>query len=227
MDIQDTSTKILLVVVIVLVGLFITGAVFWGAQTPTAGTTTTVDTSKVTSDGEPFIGNSNAPVTVTEWFDYQCPACKAFELTTLPSVVQNYVDTGKVKIVFKDESFLGPDSMVDAEYGRAVWALYPSEFAAWRDAIYTLEPQENTLNAADNIAFLKKVLGSVTGIDVNKVTAAVVANQAAYDAAINADKAEGTSLGINATPSFVIGGKLITGGYPYTTFQSLVDPLLK
>lgn len=227
MNLNDTSTKVILIVVVVFVALIITGAVFWSSQTPAAGTPTTIDASKVTTAGEPFIGSANAPLTVTEWSDYQCPACRQFELITLPQMVTDYVDTGKVRIVFKDYPFLGPDSMVDAEYARAVWALYPTQFFAWRTAIYTQEPAENTLSATDNLTFLAKTLASVSGIDANKVVAAVAANKATYDAAINAGKAEGTTLGVNATPSFVVGTQLIAGSYPYATFQAAIDPLLK
>jgi protein-disulfide isomerase len=227
MDIHETSTKVILVIVVVFVALLITGAVFWGNESNTPPTPTTVDASNVKTDGEPYIGQANAPVTVIEWSDYQCPACKQFEQLTLPQIMADYVNAGKVRIVFKDFPFLGPDSMVDAEYARAIWALYPTQFFAWRTAIYNQEPPENTLSASANLTFLATVTNSVSGIDLSKVTAAVAANQATYDATINADKTEGTGLGVDATPSFVIGTQLIAGSYPYTTFQAAIDPLLK
>ncbi|MHB8660589.1 MAG: DsbA family protein [Minisyncoccota bacterium] len=233
MDTNDTGNKFFLPLAVILAGLIIGGAVIWSnshpSAAPTAGTGTapSVDIKDVKTDGEPFIGQANAPVTIAEWSDYQCPYCKQFEVTTLPQIIQNYVNSGKVKVVFKDFAFLGPDSLVDAEYARAVWALYPSQFAAWRTALYSQEPQENSLNAADNLAFVLKVTGSLSGVDVNKVKAAVAANQAAYDAAINADKTEGGNFGIQATPSFIIGTQMIAGAYPYSNFQTVIDPLVK
>ena len=180
----------------------------------------------------PYIGQQNAPVTIAFWSDYQCPYCKAFEVgdkpdiptdPAMPEIVKNYVDTGKVKVVFMDYPFLGPDSQVDAEYARAVWALYPDKFFAWRSALYTQEPQENSMNATQNIAFLKKVTESISGMDFAKLTADVTTNKSAYDAAIASDKAEGAKAGVNATPSFVIGTQLIAGAYPYATFQAAID----
>jgi protein-disulfide isomerase len=221
----------------VLIGLIlIAGVVYWNGQHPgTAGTqqaagtaqTPPVNIKNVKTDGEPFMGQANAPITIAEWSDYQCPFCKQFELDTLPQIVQNYVDEGKVKIVFKDFAFLGPDSMVDAEYARAIWALYPTQFFAWRTAIYTQEPQENSLSAADNLTFLAKVINSVSGLNLSDIKAAVAANQATYDAAINADKTEAGNFGVNATPSFIVGTQLIAGAYPYSTFQSALDALAK
>ena len=178
MNTNETTNKYFLPAAVILAGLFIAGAVIWNGShsagsagpAPTAtSTASAVDIKNVKTDGEPYIGNQNAPVTIAEWSDYQCPFCKQFEVTTLPQIVQDYVSAGKVKVVFKDFSFLGPDSMVDAEYARAVWALYPEQFGAWRTALFSQEPQENSLSTAANLAFVLKVTGSVSGIDVNKV----------------------------------------------------------
>ncbi len=234
MDTNNTGNKYFLPISVLLAAFIIGGAVLWSNAHPptttvgtTAGTATPpVNVKNVKTDGEPFIGQANAPVTIAEWSDYQCPYCKEFEITTLPLIIQNYVNEGKVKVVFKDFPFLGPDSMVDAEYARAVWALYPTQFAAWRTALYATEPQENSLNAADNLTFLAKVTNSVSGIDLTKIKAAVAANQVTYDAAISADRTEAANFGIQATPSFVIGTQMIAGAYPYNTFQNAINTVL-
>jgi len=62
---------------------------------------------------------------------------------------------------------------------------------------------------------------------LSDIKAAVAANQATYDAAINADKTEAGNFGVNATPSFIVGTQLIAGAYPYSTFQSALDALAK
>lgn len=236
MEPTKTSDKYLLPGSVLIGLILIAGVVYWNGQHPSAagtqqaaGTAQTppVNIKDVKTDGEPYMGQANAPITIAEWSDYQCPFCKQFELDTLPQIVQNYVDEGKVKIVFKDFAFLGPDSMVDAEYARAIWALYPSQFVAWRTAIYTQEPQENSLSAADNLTFLAKVINSVSGLNLSDIKAAVAANQTTYDAAINADKTEAGNFGVNATPSFIVGTQLIAGAYPYSTFQSALDALAK
>ncbi len=215
---------------VIVAGILIAGAVVWNGQHPagpsgTGGTAAapSVDAKNINTNNSPYIGDPNAPVTLIEWSDYQCPFCKMFEVQTLPQIVQNYVNAGKVKVVFMDFPFLGPDSMVDAEYARAIWQLYPSQYFAWRSALYSDQPQENSLSATANVAWLMKVTKSVSGIDANKVQAAVASNQASYDAAINADKNEGTSNGVNATPSFIIGTQLISGAEPYSAFQQAID----
>jgi protein-disulfide isomerase len=226
---MDSSTnKFLIPAAVVLAGLFIGGAVVWNGSHPSgsgtggAGGTQAVDINDVKTAGEPFYGDPNAPVTIAEWSDYQCPFCQQFEDSTLPEIIQNYISAGKEKIVFKDFQFLGPDSMVDAEWARSVWALHPDQFFAWRSAIYQNQPEENSLSAADNLAWLVKTTNAA-GLDASAIQADVKANQAAYDAAINADKTEAGAFGISATPSFVVGTQMIAGAYPYATFQQALD----
>lgn len=219
---------------VILAGLLIAGAVIWNGQhpaqtgsAPAGGTgsapTVAVNVKDVSTAGEPFVGDPNAPVTLVEWSDYQCPFCKEWEVSTLPDLMQQYVSAGKVKIVFKDFAFLGPDSMTGAEWARAVWQLYPSQYFAWRSAIFTDQQQENSLSAAQYLAWIKKTTATVSGIDTSKIEAAVASNQSTYDAAINADKTEAAKFGISATPSFVVGTQMIAGAYPTATFTAAID----
>ena len=122
-------------------------AVLEGTVDKTAGGGTIVayKSNEIKTEGSPFIGDAAAPLTIGYWSDYQCPFCKKVEVEALPQIIQDYVDTGKVKIVFKDFAFLGPASQMDGEYARAVWELYPKKFFAWRTQIMLQQPQENSL----------------------------------------------------------------------------------
>ena len=70
------------------------------------------------------------------WFDYQCPYCKQEEESVFPQLEKDYIDTGKLKIVFKDFAFLGPDSDVASRAARAVWAVAPDKFRDWHKAMF-------------------------------------------------------------------------------------------
>jgi protein-disulfide isomerase len=222
MNFNDTSTKVLLICVVVLTGLLVAGAVFWGSK---PGAAPVVDASGVKTEGVPFVGKADAPVTILEWFDYQCPACKQFEGGALPQILANYVETGKVKIVFKDMAFLGSDSTAAAEYGRAVWKLYPEQYFAWRTAIFGAQDAEGDQGFGD-AASIDALNAVIAGIDAAKVAADVKANGSEYRAAMNADKVEAQKMGITSTPSFVIGTSLLAGAHPFATFQDAIDPLL-
>ena len=240
MDTNEKTNKYLLPIAVIIGCIFIAGAVIWNGSHPsTAGTgqpaAPKVDIKNVKTAGDPFIGQANAPVTIAFWSDYQCTFCKAFETggiqqiptpAALPDIVKNYVDTGKVKIVFMDFAFLGNDSIAGAEYGRAVWKLYPDKYFEWRTAMFTAQDQEGD-KGFGNAASIDKLDATIKGIDAAKVAADVKANATTYQAAMDADKAEAGKVGVNATPSFVIGTKVLAGAYPYANFQSAIDALLK
>lgn len=231
-------------IAIVVAGLLVATGLFFGlSKTGTSAPVGNgqqapqipVDIKKVNTVGEPFIGNANAPVVIAFWSDYQCPYCKAFEVggvpqiptpSALPSIVEKYVATGKVKIVFKDFAFLGADSNTGAEYGRAVWDLYPAQYFAWRTAMYKAQDQEGD-QGFGNAASIDKLTATIPGIDAVKVAAQVKAKQADYDKAAQADMQEATTMGINGTPAFIIGKTLISGAQALPAFTAAIDAQLK
>jgi protein-disulfide isomerase len=224
MDFNETSTKVILLIIVLFTGLLITGAVILSSQPPAAAPT--ADIKNVKMDGDPSIGQASAPVTIAFWSDYQCPLCKAFELNTLPQMLKDYVDTGKVKIVFLDFAFLGNDSTTAALYGRSVWKLYPSRYLDWRTAMYTAQDQEGD-KGFGNAVTIDTLDATIGGLDAAKIAADVKANTNTYQAAIDADRVEVTKAGITGTPSFVIGTQLIVGNQPYTILKAAIDPLVK
>lgn len=215
--------------VAVLVGaLIIAGAFIFGhAGKPTDNTqgqqpTANVDIKNVKTDGDPFIGNANAPVTIAFWFDYQCPFCKQFEENTMPQVYDQYIKTGKVKVVLKDFQFLGNDSTTGAEFARAMWDAYPDKFYDWYKAMFAAQDQEGD-QGFGNLDSIKALTAKMPGVDVNKVVALMNQKKAQYDAAIEADRSEGQSMGVNGTPAMIIGTKLLSGAQPFTALQPLIE----
>lgn len=229
METNEQNNKFLPVAVVVA-GLLIAGAVLWNSSRPAAGpgeaAAPKVNIKDVKTDGNPFIGKMDAPTTIAVWGDFRCSFCKKFELETLPEIVTNYVDTGKVKIVFMDFAFLGNDSVTSALYGRSIWKLYPSQYVAWRTAMYEAQGPEG-VQGFGTAASLDKLNATISGIDAAKVAVDVQTNGNIYKAEIDANKAEGQKVGINATPSFVIGMQVIQGAYPYANFKAAIDEALK
>ena len=233
MDTNEMSNKYFLPIAVVVAGLFIAGAVMWNGSRPaqaprTAGTgaAPSVDIKNVKIDGNPFIGQPNAPATMIIWDDFQCPFCKKFKLDTLPQIVKEYVDTGKLRIIFMDFAFQGEDSTTAAVYGSSVWKLYPEQFYAWHTAMFTAQDEGGNQGFGD-AASIDKLNATIAGIDAAKVAADVKTNRSVYEVQMNADKAEAQKVGIGATPSFVIGTQVIQGAYPYPTFQAAIDAALK
>lgn len=217
---------------IVAAGVLIAGAILWSNGHPNPQTATSApnqpppaqiaDIAKVSTTGEPFIGKLNAPVTIAYWYDYQCPFCQRNEEETMPQIVKDYVDTGKVKIVFKDFQFLGPDSQTLGQYSRAVWEIAPDKFYQWHKAVYDNQGTENTGWATKEK--ITSITTSVLGAsDTEKISQLVATKGAEYQKEMDADKAEGGAMGVNGTPAMIIGKQLVSGAQPYAAFKQAID----
>ena len=224
-------------IAIILAGTMIAGAVLFSSaheqKTKVAipanlpqqqAATPPVDITQVKIQGAPFIGNSNALVTVAYWSDYQCPFCKRFESDAISQLMNDYVKSGKVKIVFKDFQFLGDDSQTAGLAARAVWELAPEKYYEWHKAMFEKQDSENSGwgNKADILALTKSL-----GIDSVKVAQLMSNNAVEYQKTIDADKAEGGVFGINGTPGTIIGKTLISGAQPYVAVRQVIDQELK
>ncbi|HLD70791.1 MAG TPA: thioredoxin domain-containing protein [Negativicutes bacterium] len=178
------------------------------------------DIASVKTEGSPVIGSADAPVAVAYWSDYQCTYCKKFEAEVVSRIIADYVDAGKVKIIFKDFAFLGPDSTTAALAGRAVWEISPEKFAGWHKAMHEKQDAENSGwgNRADILALTQEV-----GIDSVKVGELMDAKAAEYQKAIDADQREGAAFGIGGTPSVIIGKQLVYGFSSYEKLKPLIE----
>lgn len=203
----------------VLVGALIIGGAFafgqGGDRQPTPDEPVAVDIKDVDLEASPFVGSRNAPVSIAVWFDYQCGFCKQFETTTIKELIATYGD--QVRIVYKDFQFLGPASNDAALYSRAVWEAHPDRWHDWFAGMFE-NAGESTLNVASMDA-----LASRLGLDVERITALRADKAAEYQAAIDADRQEGQSFGINGTPGTIIGTSLIAGAQPFANVKPLID----
>ena len=236
-QILTQSNNLLIPLAIVIAGALIAGAVYFGTSknSTTAGNNQpqqvaqqlagqVADITKVKTAGNPFVGDPNAKVTVAYWFDYQCPFCRRFEEDAISQLMDDYVKAGKVKIVFKDFQFLGPDSQTAGLAERAVWEVAPDKFYTWHKAMYDKQDSENSgWGGKVDILTLTKSLG----IDAVKIEQLMTSKVAEYQKAMDADKAEGGAFGINGTPGTIIGKNVISGAQPYAAVKQLVDLALQ
>ena len=211
--------KYLTPIAVLLAGIIVALALFFGhgaSGQPSAGqqaAAPSVNVKDIKTDGDPYIGDKNAPNTLVLFYDYQCPFCKQFEQNVSPKLLQNYVDSGKLKVVFKDFQFLGNDSIDAAVFGRALWESQPDKFYPWFTAMFNAQDEEGDQGFGD-LASVEKLAASVPGLDVAKVEALVAQKRPDYEKAISEDRSEGAALGVNGTPSVVIGNQLLTGMSP-------------
>ena len=172
------------------------------------------------------LGNPKAPVTMIEFADLQCPFCREYTLNALPTILKQYVRTGKVKLVFSGMAFLGPDS------DKALRAVYAAglQNRLWNmlDLLYRNQGPENSGWVSDD---LLRAAGTAAGLDVGRMMADRGSPQVAN--AMTATSQQAASAHVNSTPTFFAGP---TGGtlnhvnvssLTPAPFQQTFDALLK
>jgi protein-disulfide isomerase len=169
----------------------------------------------------PELGDPAAPATLVEFADLKCPFCKEFADGSLPTLVENYVKPGKLKIIFRNVTILDqntqePDSTNAAKMAAAVGLQ--NKLWNFVDLFYINQKDEATTYATD--AFLRAIATAIPGLDVNKAMAA--RNSAAVKAQLALAEEQYTKEGIQGTPSFLVGPS--GGKLNQVTLDSLDDP---
>ncbi len=195
-------------------------------QAPSAPQTASVDLGHL-----PAKGDQNAKVAVVEFADLRCPFCEKFYTDSEPSLLKDYVDTGKVKFSFRHYQFLGPASTLAGN--AAECANEQGKFWEFYDYMYKNQPPESdtSMYTVDKLTPIAQSLG----ISGDQFKSCLSANK--YDKQVSQDLSDGQAAGVSGTPTFIVGkldssgkkitnGKLIVGAVPYATIKSAIDSAL-
>jgi protein-disulfide isomerase len=149
------------------------------------------------------LGDPNAPITVTEYLDLQCPICDEAAKSNLPAFITKYVRTGKVKLQARTLSFIGPDSITAAKVAHG--AEQQGKLWAFLETFYASQGQENSGYVTND--FLTQVADAA---GVNAKQALAFADGQSAQSAIDEASADAQTLKVDSTPSFTMtkaGGK--------------------
>jgi protein-disulfide isomerase len=171
----------------------------------TAGSTPAEDVAAV-YDGIPQKGMrlGRADVTLVEIADLQCPFCAQYSVTVMPTIVEDYVRTGKIAYELRLRSFLGRDSVRAA--GAAAEAANENKMFQFADLFYRKQGPENSDYA--DADFMREIAGQVDGLDVEAVVAA--ADDPLSYPAVERNEMFAREIGSTGTPDFYLrrNGKL-------------------
>lgn len=173
-------------------------------------------------DGAYAVGDPNAPVTIIEYTDYQCPFCSRHFEQTYPQLLDNYIDAGVVYYVFKDFPLtqIHPQAVLAASAARC--AGDQDAYLAMHDALFANQGEWSGRSDADTL-----FNQYATELDLDEAQFATCLADGTYEDAIYADLNEGTSFGVSGTPAFFLNGYFLSGAQPYSTFVDAVEFLLE
>jgi protein-disulfide isomerase len=168
-------------------------------------------------EGAQMLGSKDAPVTMVEYTDYQCPYCRQFHLTVFNELKKNFIDTGKVR-------FYSRDLPLDSLHPNAIRAAQAGRCAADQGQFWTMR---SVMGANPDKLDMDHLAGFATDLKLDTFAFRNCVESEKYKNAVETDVLEATRIGAQATPSFVIGkstsegvdGELMIGALPYPSFE--------
>lgn len=176
-----------------------------------------------TYEGQPSVGDKNAPIKIVEFGDYKCSHCKDFHEVVYPDIKKDFVDTGKVQLFFINYPFIDDDSLNIAKGGEAVLAQNEAAFWEYQDLVFK-QPQGEQ-QWATNDALTKLVKENLPSIDAEKFKEDIEGNKQV--AAVNEDITIAKEAGVTATPTMFINGKEFKQWYDYKVIKEEIERLLE
>ena len=195
---------------------------------PQTSGTTTESRPVISTDDDPVLGSANAPVTIIEFSDYQCPFCARFHSETLPHIIENYVDAGQVKFVYRDFPIqnIHPNAVPAAVASEC--AHDQAAFWEYHDRLFEGMNEWGGLTLADAVDRFKTYAADM-GLDTEAFAECLDTGKHIQE--VTDDYSDGTAYGVSGTPAFFIGNDQIgyyylSGARPYPEFQFAIEQIL-
>ncbi|MCV0410207.1 DsbA family protein [Nitrosopumilus sp.] len=177
-----------------------------------------------TAMGSAILGDPSAPITIVEFGDYQCHQCYNWFHNTKPAITRDYIETGKVNLVFVDLAFLGSDSL------KAAQASYCAEdqgkYWDYHDLLYN--SQESKIDGGWANSERLKAFAFSLGLDMNLFDSCLDSGK--YSKRVQYNIQQAKDHGVGGTPGFFIvgpdGQQQISGAQPFSVFKQILDPMI-
>ena len=185
-------------------------------------------TIQVSLDDDPILGNPNAPLTIVEFSDFQCPFCLRFYQQTLPLLQENYIDTGKIKLVYRDLPLDNLHQNARTVHIAAECADEQEKFWEYHDVLFETQAEWQSLDSSELQSTLSQYATDL-GLQAASFESCLQSQDMADE--VNKDSLEAARYGATGTPTFFIGTEKdgfvkLVGAQPFSSFQNVIDTQL-
>jgi len=184
---------------------------------------------KISEDNDPIIGNMDAEITIIEFSDFQCPFCARFHVQTLPTIMDEYINKGTVKLVFRDFPIqsIHPNALPASV--AAECANEQKKFKEMHDVLFEKQNKWSNQNI-ESVMNTFSQYASDLGLEEKAFDSCL--KNGKYIEEIQKDLDDGRTYGISGTPGFFIGNEQIgfielKGAQPFENFKKVIDDQLK
>jgi len=180
---------------------------------------------KISTDDDPIIGNTDAPITIIEFSDFQCPFCARFHVQTLPLILEEYIQEGKVKLVFRDFPIqsIHPNALPASVAANC--ANEQGQFKEMHDSLFENQNKWNNQDTVNALTLFSQYAAEMK-LDQDIFDACLTSEK--YIEEIRHDLNDGRDYGVSGTPGFFIGNDQIgyvelKGAQPFESFKKIID----
>ena len=183
---------------------------------------------RISADNDPVIGNPDAQITIIEFSDFQCPFCARFHIQTLPSILEEYIDQGKVKLVFRDFPIQNIHPNALPASAAAECANEQGKFKEMHDRLFENQKEWSGQETANAVSLFSQYASE---IELEQEIFDACLTNGKYIEEIRNDLNDGRAYGVSGTPGFFIGNDQIgyvelKGAQPFESFKKIIDAQL-
>ena len=206
------------VVAVALIGII----VYSRLQPSPASTTTNSASTDLTYDGQPRLGDPDAPVVLAVFEDFKCPACQFFDANILPQLERDYLNTGQAQLYFFNFPFLGPDSTTAAIAGECAYEQNEAAFWEYKTILFRAQgPESQQWATPARLEDLATNLGDLDAAALRECT-----EEERYADRVADERQLGEDAGVTGTPSLYLNGRKLESANDYAAVQAAIDEAL-
>ena len=216
---KNTNMKFAVLLTLVVVGILAAVVVLSNKQESLP-----IEIKQIDVTGQPTIGEKDAPVTIVEFGDFKCPSCKAWGEMIYPKLVDDYINTGKVKLSFINVLFHGQESTLASIAAESVYERNPGLYWDFHQALYDAQPEvHDALWVTPD-----KILEIASDFpEIDQALLKEDMEQESTMESVKIDEELVKKAGVSMTPTIVINGKMMEDPFDYEAIKTAIDQEVK
>lgn len=176
-------------------------------------------------EGQPMLGDAEAPVQIVEFGDYKCPSCKQWGETIYPKLVEDYIETGKANLSYINVLFHGEESVIASLASESVFEQDPENFWAFNKAVYDAQPASQQHDepwvTIDKMAEIAEA--TAPGVDIDKMRTDMASEESAIVQEVTRDNELVKEFGVPFTPTIYVNGVFLEDPFDYEMIAMLIE----
>ncbi len=217
---KNTPMKFAVIITLVIATLLIVLVVVSSNQNAETNDEMTLD-KQPSTDGQPTIGEANAPVSIVEFGDFKCPACKAWSERIYPQIINDYVEPGNAQFSFVNVTFHGAESELASLASEAVYKQDQDAYWDFNKALFEEQPSDDLDSEWITTEKILEVASAISEINTEQLESDIANNVGSEE--VKKDIELVSEFKVQRTPTIIINDVMIEDPFDYEAIQRVIE----